>query len=78
MNDEESVGIGRAFDSFKELFEKVIPLEIFPVLRKKVESLQVRDEPSSQLSVNTVDVDKYLDYCTNVYLRFHLNFQNRL
>lgn len=39
MNDEESVGIVRAFDSFKELFEKVIPLEIFPVLRKKVESL---------------------------------------
>ena len=39
MNDEESVGVARALDSFKELFEKVIPLEIFPVLRKKVETL---------------------------------------
>lgn len=35
--EDETVGLPRALDSFKELFEGMIPIEIFPTLRKKVE-----------------------------------------
>lgn len=76
-NDEEAVGMPRALDTFKELFEKIIPIEIFPTLRKKVETLLIKED-SSPMGITSVDVDKFLDYCNNIYQRFHLNFQNRL
>jgi hypothetical protein len=77
-NDEETVALPRALDSFRDLFEKMIPIEIFPTLRNKVEQLALRDEISKNLNLYNVDVDKYLEYCSNIYQRFHLNYQNRL
>lgn len=35
--EEETVSISRAIDSFKELFEKMLPTEVFTTLKKKVE-----------------------------------------
>ena len=69
-HDEESVNIGRALDSFRELFEKVIPIEVFGMLKRKVETLQVKEDSQ----VNSVDVDKFLEYSASIYQRFHLNY----
>ena len=49
--DEELVGLPRALESFKELFEKLIPNEIFPTLRKKIEELATREETSNNMSI---------------------------
>mmetsp|Transcript_19954 Transcript_19954/g.18956 ORF Transcript_19954/g.18956 Transcript_19954/m.18956 type:complete len:195 (-) Transcript_19954:724-1308(-) len=43
-NDDECVTLQRAHDSFKELFEGIIPIEVFSTLRKKVEMLIYKEE----------------------------------
>jgi hypothetical protein len=43
-SDEESVLVTRALDSFKELFEGLIPIEIYATLKKKIEQFSVKEE----------------------------------
>lgn len=56
-------------DAFKECFEKTLPIEIFGTLKKKVEQLVIKDDTLNEkaLITGSVDVDKFLEYCTNVF-----------
>lgn len=77
-SEEEYVAVTRALDSFKELFEKLLPLEIFITLKKRVESLIIQDEASQKMSLISIDSDRFLEYCSSIYQRFCLNYMNRL
>lgn len=64
-HDEELVSLPRAIETFRELFEKMIPIEIFYTLRKKVEALVIKED--SQQNMSNIIVDKFLEYSCNVY-----------
>jgi len=61
------VPLSRAVDTFNEIFTKLLPSDLFIILRKQLERLTVKVENSP---VVAVDVDKFLDFSIQLHMRF--------
>ena len=72
--DDEYVQLSKTQAAFKELYEKILPHEIYQTLKKKLEHLTIKEESTNAHMIGCIEVEKFLEYCTNIYQRFQFNF----